>query len=253
MKLLVKLIFCGLLGIALLGCTSETINQNTPAKNYQEASNLNVQLGLEYLHQGNTARAKQKLLLAIQQNPSLRSYGAMAYFYEQTGDMKQAEQNYLQAISENSVAGAGHNNYGAFLCRQGKYEQAEQQFKLAIADPNYLHTASAYENAGLCALLIPDNTLAQTNFEKAVQQNPRMWSALAQLAKLNYQQGKYQQANQYLQSYIKADSVSPDFLLLGVQVAKKLNNKALMRQYVQLLQQKFPKSKQYQQALRVMR
>ena len=253
MKLLAKLIFCSVVCFALFGCSTETSHPQGPAKNQQEASSLNVQLGLQYLDQGNTPRAKQKLLLAMEQHESPRSYGAMAYFYEKTGDVINAEKYYLMAISENSNAGAGHNNYGAFLCRQGQYQKAEQQFQLAVKDTNYLNTASAYENAGLCALLIPNQQQAEDYFQKAVQQNPRMWSSLAQLAKINYQQGKYAQANQYLQTYLSSSSISPDFLLLGVKVALQLKNKALVKQYSNLLNRQFRKSKQYQQSLKLVR
>lgn len=253
MKLLVKLIFWSIVFFALTSCTTERINQNAPAKNTHEASSLNVQLGLQYLSQGNTSRAKQKLLLAIKQHESLRSFGAMAYFYEKTGDAKNAEQYYLKSIDENSAAGAGHNNYGTFLCRQGKYQQAEQQFQRAVADSNYLNTASAYENAGLCALLIPNQQQAQSYFKKAVQQNPHMWSSLAQLVKINYQQKNYAKANHYMQIYIKSRALSPEFVLLGVKVAKQLKNKALARQYGNILKRKFPKSTQYQQSLKLVR
>ena len=253
MKLLVKLILSSAVCLLLFSCTTETINKNAPAKNQNEASSLNVQLGLRYLNQGNMSRAKQKLLLAIKQQESLRSYGAMAYFYEKTGDSKSADSFYLKAISENSAAGAGHNNYGAFLCRQGKYQQAEHQFQLAVGDSSYLNTASAYENAGLCALLIPNQAQAQSYFEKAVQQDPRMWSSLAQLAKINYQQGNFAKANQYLQSYLKTNDLSPDFLLLGVKVGQKLRNQRLAKQYSNLLKRQFPKSKQYQQSIKLVR
>lgn len=254
MKLLIKLsVFFAIL-LALSACTTENIDEQTgaPTKNLDQASEINVQLGLQYLNQGNTARAKQKLLQAIKQNPTSTAYGALGYFYETTGDQKQAEQYYLKAISLNPTAGAGHNNYGTFLCRQGRYQQAEQQFKLAVSDKNYLKDASAYENAGLCALLVPNRQKARQYFLKAVQQNPRMSTSLAELAKLSYRQRNYVQANNYMQQYVKSGSVAPDTLLLGVKIALKLKRTPLAKEYGFLLQTNYSNSSQYKQYLNLM-
>jgi type IV pilus assembly protein PilF len=246
MNLLIKLLAISFSLTLLVSCTTEKVNQST---DLSEASSLNVQLGLRYLHAGNTSRAKQKLLQAVKQKTSAQSYGAMAYFYEQTSENKMAEKFYLKAIGQNSQAGAGHNNYGAFLCRVGKYAQAEQQFQLAVDDVNYTNDGSVYENAGLCALLIPDQSKAKQYFTKAVQQSPRLSNALAQLAKINYEQKQYQQANLYLQRYIKSNNVSPEFLLLGVKIAQHLRQPKLAKEYGFLLKSQFPKSKQYKQYL----
>lgn len=248
MNLLIKLLVL-LLGLSwLVGCTTEKLNEST---DLSEASSINVQLGLRYLHAGNTSRAKQKLLQAVKQKPSPQSYGAMAYFYEKTHENTVAQKYYIKAIAQDSVAGAGHNNYGAFLCRTGKYAQAEQQFELAVADVNYTNDGSVYENAGLCALLIPDQDKAKHYFIKATQQNPRLSTALGELAQISYQQKQYNVANQYLQRYIKSTSVSPQYLLLGVKVAQQLKQPRLAKEYGFLLKSQFPKSKQYKQYLQM--
>ena len=44
-----------------------------------------------------------------------------------------------------------YNNFGAFLCGQGEFEQAYSQFNAALAAPNYYHQADTYENIALCA------------------------------------------------------------------------------------------------------
>ena len=146
-------IFC----LGLCACQTQTTQENGVVGNavsdQAQAAKLNVQLGLSYMKQGNMPRAKEKLLLAFNQNPSAQTYGALAYFYEQTGDIQKAKMNYLAAIDQNDSLGAPHNNYGAFLCRQKEYEAADAQFQLAINDPTYVNSANALENAGLCAVM----------------------------------------------------------------------------------------------------
>ncbi len=76
------------------------------------------------------------------------------FFYGKTGDLPKAREYYSKALTYSGHAGAQLNNYGAFLCRQGQYAEAEQYFLKATKDLKYDHTAGAYENAGLCALIV---------------------------------------------------------------------------------------------------
>src|ERR1043165_9760840 len=80
-----------------------------------QASDVNVQLGLAYLENGDVQRAHQKLLLAEQQSPgSLQAKGAMGYFLESTGSLPSADAYYRRAITLNPKSGAAQNNYGTF-------------------------------------------------------------------------------------------------------------------------------------------
>jgi type IV pilus assembly protein PilF len=184
---LTLVICCTLVACSANKATDKTAGNNGaehPTTNLQEASQINVRLGLGYLQQGNYPRAKEKLLLAAQQNVSQSSYGALAYFYERTHDNKLAAEYYQKAIALAPENGAPHNNYGAYLCRTGEYVAGDQQFKLAVNDTKYVNSASAYENAGLCALLVPDKAKAKIYFEKALQQNPKLSTSSRELAEL---------------------------------------------------------------------
>ncbi|MBN9231987.1 MAG: type IV pilus biogenesis/stability protein PilW [Legionella sp.] len=140
--------------------------------NLQRAAAINVQLGLEYLRQGNYPRAKAKLLAAQQQDDkSPDTSSALAYYFEQTKELKKAQTFYLKALHLGGSGGAQLNNYGAFLCRQGQFDRAQQYFRKAIADVNYINTASAWENAGLCALSASQPAQAKIYFTHALQQD----------------------------------------------------------------------------------
>lgn len=168
----------------LTGCTLP----NAALQNAQ-AANYNIELALGYLQANNLARAKHKLLLAEQQAPNDPAVqDAMAYFLERTGEPKRAEQYYQKAIQLAPKSGKTQNNYGAFLCRQGRYQQALVHFHLAVQDPSYLYPAQVYENAGVCALKIPDKVAARSFFQQALQQDPQSKTALHELSKLSYNQ-----------------------------------------------------------------
>ena len=72
-------------------------------------------------------------------------------FYQLQGDTEKAKQAYLQAIKLDDKQGDVYNNFGAFLCGQGEFEQAYSQFNAALAAPNYYHQADTLRKHGaLC-------------------------------------------------------------------------------------------------------
>ena len=155
----------------LLLSACSTIDTNSVKQ--KQAAGFNTKLGLAYLQQGDIPRAKSKMLLALQEdsdNPIVLD--AMGYFLEKTGDIKRAEQYYLRAIALAPNMGATQNNYGTYLCRHKRYQDAIDHFLLATQDPHYLHVANAYENAGVCALKIPNKKLANKYLQAAAQHDP---------------------------------------------------------------------------------
>jgi len=143
-------------------------NTVSPQTQNTAAAEINAKLALAYLEKNDATRGKAKLLQAQKQAPHEPAVWYISgYFLERTGDIASADQAYLQAIQLAPRLGAAQNNYGAFLCRQEKYTAAITHFLLAVADPDYLGVAGAYKNAALCALKIPDKSLANKYFQLA--------------------------------------------------------------------------------------
>lgn len=239
----------------LTACSSTTVKQGSllnPSEGMNAtsvtpnptAANLNVQLGMGYLQQGDVERAKRKLLLAIAQAPNWApAQDAMAYFLENTGEPQNAETYYKKAIALDPTSGAGHNNYGAFLCRTNRYQEADQQFMLAVQDVNYIHTAEAYENAGLCAMKIPDFVKAQGYFQKAIAQDPHRTTSYLELAQITFNQKNYPQTQQYLNQYLQAvPEPNPESLWLAVRLARAQNDQTTAGKYAVMLLTRFPTS-----------
>jgi type IV pilus assembly protein PilF len=156
------------------GCQMIATNPKNDCQN-TAAANANVKLAIAFLNQGYTKEAKQKLLLAQKiapKNPAVW-YG-MGYFQENTGSFDQAGKAYEKALRLAPKNGAAHNNYGCYLCRHGRYAESIKHFILAVQDPEYLDVGGAFENAGLCALKIPNKKLAIQFFKKALAQDPEL-------------------------------------------------------------------------------
>lgn len=215
------LILSFLLAQACQHTKTKVVPPNSKA-DLNKAAAFNIQLGMGYLKQGDRPRAKKKLLSGLKQAPNSPDVNAaMAYYFEKTDELDQAEKYYTKALSLSHNSGAQLNNYGTFLCRQGRYAKAESYFLKAVKDTQYINTASAYENAGLCALAIPDTNKAKLYFTNALNQDPSKKESLSELVKIESKAGHDTEALALLQKH--ADIVLNDkvFLALAKNIAIK--------------------------------
>lgn len=122
-----------------------------------QASNLNVELGLYYLQHHNSVLAQKKFILALNQAQyNFLAYNGMAFFLEHIGKITQAEQYYLQAIQiankyKQNISVA-RNNYGKFLYRQQRCQEALRQFKFVTEDLSYVYLDEINQNISLAKI-----------------------------------------------------------------------------------------------------
>jgi type IV pilus assembly protein PilF len=189
--------------ISLMAGCSTLGTQNSGDEKKKKIAEINIELGMGYLEQKDVQRAKQKFLAALESDASLpETQYSMAYFFEVTGNTEQANVYYLKAISLAPKRGDTQNNYGTYLCRIGEYRNSVEHFKTAVLDPNYLDMAGAYENAGLCALKIPDMNQALNYFNHAILQDANRPVSLMNAAELEFKKGNYAAARERLNEYL---------------------------------------------------
>lgn len=223
-KLISKVLLLGTCLFLTACSTGRTENTSTESNKKENAAQINTRLGLAYLQRHDIQRAKQKLLMALDQDPALpEPWYAMAYLLQITGNNEQANKYYLKAIELAPGRGDTSNNYGTFLCRTGKYDDAIKQFIIATKDPKYLNTASAYENAGLCALKIPNNALAMQYFNRAIEEDPMRPTTLIELAQLNYKKGDIQLAKHQLDQFLQLSSPTVESYELENKIDAKIS------------------------------
>lgn len=204
---------------------------------------INTQLGIGYLERGQLQIAMEKLELALQHDPDhVPAYLALAVIHDQIGNENQAERYLRQASRLAPVDGGTQNSYAVFLCRQGKYRDAERHFMIATQDPFYRTPAVAWANAGACARRSGDADKAEQYLRRALEMDPAYPDALYHLAEIYYQQGEAFRARAFLQRFEAAASPEAGALLLGYKIENQLNNASDARQYASRLEQHFPDS-----------
>jgi type IV pilus assembly protein PilF len=226
--------------IGLTACTSGRKQIDS-----EKAASINVQLGSEYMAQGNLELSKLKFEKALDQNPDLASaHAGYALLMNQLGEAGKAKKHFKQALQLDPDDSGTLNNYGIFLCGQNKFKEADKQFMAALKNPLYKTPEFAYTNAGRCSLKNNDKAQAEAYFGKALQGNPKFPDALFEMADLQYTQRKFAQANSYLQKFERHGNHTATSLWLAVRVSRALGLRDAEASYSLLLKNKFPDSEE---------
>ncbi len=206
----------------------------------------NVQLGVGYMQRGNYDFALSKFRKALSIDDDLPdAHYAIALLYEQLGKPTHAERHYKRAIEINSQYSDARNAYGVYLCRNGRFAEADEQFTEALKNPLYRTPLQAMLNAGVCLMNsdLPERySRAEGYFRKVLQQNPRSPEALINMSRLSLQQANYLRARAYLQRFIAASRHTPETLWLGVQIERELGDEEAVASYSSQLRKDFPDS-----------
>jgi type IV pilus assembly protein PilF len=228
----------------LLSCASEPTQKGfagTGNFDKVEAAKTRVSLGLTYLQNGNFSQAKFNLDKALEFAPrSGQANFAMAFYYQQVDEVQRAHEYYKQAIEFSKNDPDVLNSYGAFLCKQGDYEQAKRYFLQAVDDKSYVSTAETYENLAMCSQSQEKTQEAIEYFTSALNHQPTRTTSLLYLAQLYTQTQQWELAKKTLWKYERNASVTADTLWLSFQVARGQDDLRAALEYAEILKRLYP-------------
>lgn len=241
-RTLSTLLMAGVL-LLLAGCAGTTELQERRG----QAARVNVELGQHYLRRGELRHAKENLDRALEQDPdSPQVQAAQAMLQERLGQIERADGHYRRALSLASSDDIGMlwNNYGTFLCRQGRLQEAEEAFARAARDPLYPTPEMAWTNAGICALKIPDEDEAERLFRRALQADPRHEPALLEMLRLSAETGRPLQVRAYFQRLREQTRPTAEMWWMCHQAEQALGNRDEAGRCALRLKNDFPDSEE---------
>ncbi|MEP1447094.1 MAG: type IV pilus biogenesis/stability protein PilW [Paraglaciecola sp.] len=225
----------------LSGCTSQ--NSQSSGDNFDQlkASKTRVSLGLTYLKNGNYSQAKYNLDKALEFAPrSADANFAMAYYYQSVSELEQAENAYQFAMDLDPKNANIANSYGAFLCQNGNYEKAKTYFLKAVNTNSYASSAQTYENLAMCSQNQGKLEDSIQYLRSAVNHQPGRASSLYLLTQTLVETQQWQEARDILRRYEKVSQISPQSLLLAIEIEKGLENRTAAKGYLDMLLRIFP-------------
>lgn len=240
MKTRVLLMLLG--ALILAGCATTPDGKPTPE---QKASQINTQLGSAYLRQNRVEQALDRLTKAVRQDPdNAEAHSVLAVLYHHLGQHAEANQHYRRSVALAPDDSALLNNYGQFLCEQGKLKEGERYLQQAAANPLYRTPEVPLANAGACLLRAGQAEAAEAYFLKALRVNPSLPRALFSMADLRQQAGQSLSARGFYQRYLAVATQTPESLWLGIQIERALGDKDAVGSYSLLLRRQYPDSEE---------
>jgi type IV pilus assembly protein PilF len=224
---------------------------NSDQTEAQQRAQIRMQLAIGYFGQGQLNTALDEIKQSLQINPDYAdAYGLRALVYMEMGETRLAEENFQRAMKLAPDSPELSNNYGWFLCQNGRERQSLGYFEASLKNRAYQSPAKALNNAGVCSLKLKDVASAERYLTQAFQQDPGNADTNANLAKLYYVRGDYERARFYITRAIKAEKLTADALWTAIRVERKLGDRATETGYVTQLRRRYPNSPEYAAFLR---
>lgn len=159
------------------------------------------------------------------------------------GEQDVAGRHYARAAELAPANGIALGNYGAWLCGNGRAEEALGWFERALSAPTSQDRASALANYGACAASAQRPDLAERASRAALDIDTENVVALNTLAEQYHADGRYFEARAFSQRRLAAGPATPAALRLASQIEEKLGDTVAATRYVQRLRTEFPQAR----------
>lgn len=190
-----------------------------------------------FYKKGDLGQSQALALRALKADPrSGDAHTLLGAIADARGDAAAAGTHYGKAAEIAPKTGIYANNYGSWLCANGRAAESLGWFDGAIADPAYPTRDMALANAGSCAQQAGQSDRAEANWRQALALDPGNVPALSGMASLQFARGRYLQARAFTERWLSAVPGDVQGLGLAVQVEQKLGDNAAASRYLSRLQ-----------------
>lgn len=236
-----------------MGCVSNTSvkSDSDLATSYDKTDNqkrarIRLQLAIGYYQQGQMNVALDEVKLALQTDSEFAdAYSMAGLIYMDLGETRLAEENFTRALRLAPNDPDLSNNYGWFLCQNGRAQQSIAYFESSIRNKAYQSPAKALNNAGTCSLILKDAVVAERYFNEAFRYDPGNPTTNTNLSRINYERGDFERARFYIARVTKADVLTAEVLWLAIKIERKMGDRASEASFVTQLRRRYPNSNEF--------
>lgn len=238
-----------LLACALLAACAQTsrelptLSDQTTA---QRRAEIRLQLAVGYYQQRKLDVALDEIKLALVADPNnADAYSMRALIYMEMAETRLADENFQRALKLAPNSPDISNNYGWFLCQNGRAQEGMPYFEAALKNRAYSSPQKALINAGQCAEKLNNATAAERHYLQAFQIAPQEPLVSLYLGKLYFARGDLQRARFYVSRVTKAEDTPADLLWLAIRIEHKLGDRAAEAALAARLRRQYPQSPAY--------
>lgn len=223
-----------------------TASDQTPD---EKRAYIRMQLASGYFEEGNYLVALDEIKSAIAVAPDLaEAYGVRALIYTKMGEMALAEENYQRAMRLAPNNPELNNNYGSFLCENGRFAQGIAQFQMALKSLAYRSPHKAMINAGACSIKMKQYEAAERYLLDALRYDAELPITNASLARVYFERRDFTRAGFFinrLKAVVKPENLSAEVLWMAIRIERKLGDKASEASLATQLRRRHPTSAEF--------
>ncbi len=240
-----NLILFTLLIAFLSGCVQTTYPKQKKVDKKKSLESY-ITLGMAYLDRNDRDSSRRNFERALEiDGGSHEAHNGMGLLYELNGELELAEKSFKRSIREKRDFTQARVNYGVFLYRQQRYQEAYGNFEAASEDLKYDRRALVLAYVGQAAQKLNNGVRAKSAFEHAVNIDNQLPLPIIELAQISFDAQDYAAAKNYLDQYTRVSKPSPKSLWLGIRIERIFGNKDKEASYALALRNLHPYSKEY--------
>ena len=191
------------------------------------------------LQAGKLDEAREHAEAVLERAPGTAdAHAILAVVATRRGDATAAGGHFARA-AELAPRGANLNNYGTWLCANGRPADSLAWFDRALADPAYRDRAGAVACVGQGAGRAGQVARADRDLRAALELDPRSVVALGAMAELAYRRGDAFEARAFSQRRLAAGPADAAALQLASQIENVLGDKAAAERYMSRMRAEF--------------
>lgn len=227
------------------GCVTEKAFPDSEVKPPEERAKIHAELAGNYLQRGQleVALEESNKALDLDKNNKPANY-VMALIQLQLNKPDKADRYFKKAIEKPDPLPSAEHDYANQLCRNEKYEMAEELYRSLLENPLYKSRARLLMNVGACFYKQEKYKEAENAMRQSLSINPNSPTAMLQMAKISFINGKMLETRAWYQRYFQLAPANAEILYIAYQTEKKLGDKNSAASYGLKLRSKYPNSSQ---------
>ena len=254
--------FCSVLmvllsAVAMFGCTTtrQTSVKVGDAKDLVTASDepdtqkrarARMELASAYFSRGQSTTALDQVKQAISADPTYgQAFNLRGLIYASLGEEVLAKESFKRALQINPRDADTMHNYGFYLCRLKRYDEATALFDRALAVPQYRGGARTLLAQGVCQAYAGKLAESESSLLRANEMDPGNPVALTNLAEVLYRRGDYERARFQIRRVNAQPAVSnAQTLWLAARIEHKIGNDQGALDFARQVRNRFPDSRE---------
>lgn len=260
--LLAVTVLAALLAPLLTGCAGnptvgesasveQAVSRQTSTSDSRQRAKVHTELGRQYLLEGRVDVALEEARISIDsENAYAPAHNLLGLVYMALRKPELSEQSFRRALSLAGNDPEINNDFGWFLCQNGRARESLAHFKVAIGNPLYQSPAKALTNAGLCSLVIKDDRQAEDFLSRALRMDRGNLSAVYWLADIAYRENRLADARARMAELHAQMEPSAESAWLALRIDRKLGDREGEARHMGQLRRKYRDSPEYQKMSR---